>query len=294
MELGEKIKKRRKEIGLTQIDLAEGICTQAMVSRLEKLKVRPSRDLMEKIAERLEVSVHYFYGEDSRETIKTKTQQLVKMIRKHLERREYESIAYLMESNEPITSKAIGEDRLFFGWIQGLIYAQLDDDKDKALEHLSALEESTIKGELRVEIIDSIGNLYAMKKDFVQAEAYYQKGFDSFNEWMNHETKAKLLLNYSICFEHQGKMRLSLEKALQGLELLIENNTLYLLGDFFFQKGFCLEELQQIESAIDAYKKSLFVFEIQQNDRFRTMAKLAISEAEKKLGMPKEEIEQAG
>ncbi|MDZ7836233.1 MAG: helix-turn-helix transcriptional regulator [Alkalibacterium sp.] len=63
--MGEKIRKRRKEIKMTQFDLSDGICTQAMISRIEKEKVRPSRELMEKLAERLEVSLHYFYGEDS-------------------------------------------------------------------------------------------------------------------------------------------------------------------------------------------------------------------------------------
>jgi tetratricopeptide (TPR) repeat protein len=254
-----------------------------MVSRLEKLKVRPSRELMEKISERLEVPMSYFYGEDSRETVNTKTQQLIKMIRKHLERREYESIAYLMESNEAIISKVSGENKLFFGWIEGVLLSRLEGKNDQAIDHLSYIEEGTKKGELRVEIIDSIGNLYAMKKDYEKAEEYYQKGFDSFNEWMNHETKAKLLLNYAICFEHQEKYRLSLEKTLQGLELLIENNTLYLLGDFFYQKGYCLQQLGQLKTAIEAYRNSLFVFEIQQNERYSTMAQLAISEVEEEL-----------
>lgn len=283
MRLGEKVKRRRKEIGLTQIDLAEGICTQAMVSRLEKLKVRPSRELMEKIAERLEVPMTYFYGEDSRETVNTKTRQLVEMIRKHLERREYESIKYLIDSNQSLISKTTGEDRLFFGWIQGLIYAQFDGELDKAIDHLSNVAEGAKKGELRIEIIDSIGNMYAQKEEFSKAEEYYQKGFRSFNEWMNHETKAKLLLNYAICFEHQKEFRLSLEKTLQGIDLLVENNTLYLLGDFFYQKGYCLFELEQYESAIKTYQKALFIFEIQQNERFQTMAKLAISEVEEKV-----------
>lgn len=284
MRLGEKIKKRRKEIGMTQIDLSEGICTQAMVSRLEKLKVRPSRELMEKISERLEVPMSYFYGEDSLETANTKARQLIKMIRKHLERREYDSISYLVETNEELISQALGEERLFFGWIQGLLYSYRDKEHDKALEHLTFIEEGTQKGELRVEIIDSIGNLYQKKKDFENAEAYYKKGFDSFNEWMHHETKAKLLLNYALCYSRQKKHRLSLEKTLQGLELLVENNTLYLLGDFFYHKGYCLEHLDQLESAIESYQKALFIFDIQQNERYHTMANLAISEVKEKLG----------
>lgn len=285
MRLGDKMKKRRKEIGLTQIDLAEGICTQAMVSRLEQRKVRPSRDLMEKLAERLEVPMSYFYGEDSLESANTKSLQLNKMIRKHLERREYDSIAYLVEMNESLIAHSTGENKLFFGWIEGLLYAYRDEDLDKALEHLRFIEEGTKKGELRVEIISSIGNLYQEKDDFFQAEFFYKKGFESFNEWMNHQTKVKLLLNYALCFSKQKKYRLSLDKTLQGLELLVANNTLYLLGDFFYHKGYCLEHLHQLEAAIKSYQNAHFVFEIQQNDRFSTMANLAIGEIKEKMAV---------
>lgn len=285
MRLGDKMKKRRKEIGMTQIGLAEGICTQAMVSRLEQRKVRPSRELMEKLAERLQVPISYFYGEDSLESTNTKSKQLIKMIRKHLERREYDSIVYLVEMNEALINHSAGEDKLFFGWIEGVLYAYRDSNLDKALQHLLFIEEGTKKGELRVEIIDSIGNLYLEKEDYFQAEVFYKKGFESFNEWMNHQTKAKLLLNYALCFSKQKKYRLSLDKTLQGLELLIANNTLYLLGDFFYQKGYCLEHLHQFESAIKSYQNAHFVFEIQQNDRFSTMATLAISEIKDKLAV---------
>lgn len=280
MRLGEKIKRRRKEISMTQIDLAEGICTQAMVSRLEKQKVRPSRDLMEKLADRMDTPMSYFYGEDSMETRHSQVSQLCKMIRQHLDRREYDSVAYLVETNIDLVSRSVGDDKLFFEWIKGLLYTHRDGDYDKALDHLIAIEEGTKKGELRVEIIDSIGNQYQRKQEYNTAEEYYQKGFESFSEWMGHEKKAKLLLNYSLCLSKQEKYRDALEKALQGLELLVENNTLFLLGDFFYQKGYCLEYLEQSRQAIESYKKAAFVFDIQQNERFITMANLAIDQLE--------------
>lgn len=275
MKLGEKIKTRRKEIKMTQAELADGICTQAMISRIEKKKVRPSRELMEKVAERLAVSIHYFYGEDSIESRYSQTAQLCRIIRQHLERREYESVSYLIESNEELIEKTIGEERDFFNWIQGLLYAYRDGDNDKALDYLIEMETNVKNGELRVEVIDSIGNQYLRKKQYDLAEAYYQKGFDSFAEWMNHEKKAKLLLNYSICLFREGKYSSCLDKVMQGLELVIEKKTLFLLGDFFYYKGSCLEKLGQRDEALDAYKKAQTIFDIQQNEKYLLITKLA-------------------
>ncbi|WP_081757594.1 helix-turn-helix domain-containing protein [Alkalibacterium sp. AK22] len=275
MKIGEKIKSRRKEIKMTQAELADGICTQAMVSRIEKKKVRPSRGLMEKISERLGVSINYFYGEDSVESRYSQMSQLCRMIRQHLERREYDSVSYLIDSNEELIRKAVGEEREFFDWIHGLLFAYRDGDNEKALDYLIEMEKDVKNGELRVEIIDSIGNRYLKKKEYDKAEAYYKKGFNSFAEWMNHEKKAKLLLNYAICLSRQEKYGDCLEKVMQGLELVVEKNTLFLLGDFFYYKGYCLEKLGQHREAVGAYQKAKTIFDIQQNEKYSLITKMA-------------------
>lgn len=283
MKIGEKIKQRRKEIKMTQADLSEGICTQAMISRIEKRKVRPSRELMEKLAERLDVSLHYFYGEDSVESRYSKTAQLCKLIRQHLERREYDSVSYLISSNEELIGQTVGEDRLFFEWVKGLLYAYRDGDNDKALDYLIGLEKTTKNGELRVEIIDSIGNQYLRKEEYDLAEKYYHRGFDMFAEWMSHEKKAKLLLNYSVCLARQEKYSDCLSKVFQGLDLVVAENTLFLLGDFLYYKGYCLENLDQKEDALEAYKKAWTIFDIQQNEKFSVEMQLTIDRLEKEL-----------
>ncbi|WP_423190313.1 helix-turn-helix domain-containing protein [Alkalibacterium sp. f15] len=268
---------------MTQSDLAEGICTQAMISRIEKRKVRPSRELMEKLAERLEVSLHYFYGEDSIESRYSKTTQLSKLVRQHLERREYDSVSYLIDSNEELIQQAIGEDRLFFEWVKGLLFDYRDGDNDKALNYLIRLEKEMKNGELRVEIIDSIGNQYLKKEEYDLAEQYYHKGFDMFSEWMNHEKKAKLMLNYSICLARQDKYGECLSIVFQGLDLVVEQKTLFLLGDFLYYKGYCLEKLEQKEDALIAYKQAWTIFDIQQNEKFTVSMQLTIDRLGKEL-----------
>ncbi|MDN6729827.1 MAG: helix-turn-helix transcriptional regulator [Alkalibacterium sp.] len=283
MKIGEKIRKRRKELKMTQADLSEGICTQAMVSRIEKKKVKPSRELMEKLAERLAVSLHYFYGEDSVESRYSKTSQLSRLIRQHLERREYESVSYLISSNEELISQAIGQDRMFFEWINGLLYAYRDGESDKALRHLLRLEEMTKNGELRIEIIDSIGNQYLRQDNYELAEKYYQKGFSIFSEWMNYEKKAKLLLNYSVCLAKQNKYNECINKVFQGLSLVISENTLFLLGDFLYYKGYCLEKLGQKKDGLRSYKKARTIFDIQKNENYAVSIQLIIDRLEKEL-----------
>ncbi len=275
MRLGEKIKKRRKEIKMTQAELAEGICTQAMISRIEKKKVRPSRDLIEKVAERLDVSVHYFYGEDSVDSRYSKLDQLNKMIRKHMERKEYDSVSYLMKENETVIAQSSGEHKYFFNWIDALLLCYQDGDEEESLLRLVEIEKGVKHGDLRLEIIDSIGQLYMRKKEYQKAETYYKEGVLSFTDWMDVKTKALLLLHYVMCLFSQLKYEKSLEIVFLGLDLLVNHGTLYLLGDFFYYKGHCLEHLYQRKEAMDAYKKAYTLFDIQQNEKFTLLLKIA-------------------
>ncbi|MBV6684081.1 helix-turn-helix domain-containing protein [Bacillus sp. JRC01] len=59
--IGKKIKELRKAIGITQGELAEGICTQALISRIEKGDIYPSATVLYRISQRLGVDVNYFF-----------------------------------------------------------------------------------------------------------------------------------------------------------------------------------------------------------------------------------------
>ena len=61
MELGEKIKKRRRELGLTQEMLAGDQITRNMLCQIEKGKAVPSLPTLSYLAERLRMPVGYFF-----------------------------------------------------------------------------------------------------------------------------------------------------------------------------------------------------------------------------------------
>ena len=62
MFLGEAIKKRRLELGLTQEQLCEGICEPATISRLENGKQTPSRNRINALLERLDLPADRYYA----------------------------------------------------------------------------------------------------------------------------------------------------------------------------------------------------------------------------------------
>lgn len=60
LSLGEKVKKRRKELNMTLKDVAGNRVTPGQISLVESSKSNPSMDLLDYLAETLDISVEYF------------------------------------------------------------------------------------------------------------------------------------------------------------------------------------------------------------------------------------------
>ena len=67
MELGEKIRSRRAELGLTQAALCGETVTRNMLSQIEGGKASPSLATLRFLAERLEVPIGYFFCDEEDE-----------------------------------------------------------------------------------------------------------------------------------------------------------------------------------------------------------------------------------
>lgn len=61
--LASRIKNRRKELKMSQKELAEGICKQGQISRLENGEYIPGSVLLHELSRKLNVSMDYFFDE---------------------------------------------------------------------------------------------------------------------------------------------------------------------------------------------------------------------------------------
>ena len=61
IKIGEFVRSLRKLAGLSQTDLAIGICSQAQICKIERNNEIPSALILYKIAKKLGVDVNYFF-----------------------------------------------------------------------------------------------------------------------------------------------------------------------------------------------------------------------------------------
>ncbi len=94
MELGEKIKQARLEIGLSQRQLCGDAITRNMLSQIENGSARPSMDTLRYFAARLEKPVSYFLEEQA---VLLPNQQLMEQARQCFGKGEYRQVTQLLE-----------------------------------------------------------------------------------------------------------------------------------------------------------------------------------------------------
>ena len=99
--IGQRIRELRKSLKLSQEELAEGICTQAQISKIEKGDVYPYANTLYLISQKLGVDVNYFFeiGSTPRIDYVNEVFRQLRLARRSLQFEEMERIIKVEEKN---------------------------------------------------------------------------------------------------------------------------------------------------------------------------------------------------
>ena len=284
MELGELVKRARKEMGLTQKDLAAGICTQALISRIEKGDIIPKKSISDQLGKRLELAETDLSQVTHKAKYNEEISQLKITIRKYLEKRDYETIELLLKHNEFIIKKTETENnQAFFLWIKASLQDKLYGQKEKALTVLNDISLKGLDEELVLEILNAIGVIYYQNNKFDQALNVFRNGINIVDEHIHYKVQAKIMLNYALTLEETDSEKEALEVIMRAIDSIVNQNSMFLLGDLYHTKGYLLRKLGHLEEAKKSNQLALSIFEIQKNNEFKMMTQLEIKEINDEL-----------
>lgn len=279
MDFGNLIKAQRKELGLTQKELSEGICTQALISRIEKGDIVPQNSILNKLGNRLNIS------EEKLNTLAYNTKynheidETKKFIRRALSRRDYRQVEIILERNKALINNINNEnDQAFFTWIKASLLDKLYYQKEEALQILTEIPLLKLDEELAIEILNAIGIIYYQENAFEQALNFFQNAVNMIEEDMDYLVQVKLFFNYALTLEEYDENKQALDYVMQAINLLIMQDSMYLLGDLYHTKGYILRKLGHLEEAKKSNQLALSIFDIQNNAKFKTMTQLEIEE----------------
>lgn len=284
MELGELIKHKRKEMKITQKDLANGICTQALISRIENGDIIPKENILDKIGERLYLNKEDLTLVSSNTRYREKIDQLKQTIRKYLTQRDYKTIELILLQNKSLIDEIKNDnDRAFLAWIEASLQDKIYNQPDTALSQLNNIQLTNIDSELVIEILNAIGVIYYRNSDFDRALNVFRNAVNIIDDKIDFKVQVKVMLNYALTLEEKDEDRKALEVTIRSIQLLIENESLFILGDLYHTKAHILRKLGHLEEAKKNNQLALSLYIIQKNDEFQTMTQLEIKELAEEL-----------
>lgn len=242
--VGDKIKKMRKLAGVSQKLLAQDICTQSEISRIENNQYKPTYYILMKISERLGVDINYFLEEESGDRsdyIKDVKDQLYKARRD----REYQTIYDIVktELKNPLFKE--GENRNYLMWNKGLALYHLLNKKEEAIQTLlSCLSNKSMDKlytELDMNILGSLGIIYRNEKQLEKALEYMLRAYEiteKVNNAIDIKQVLKVYYNLSKIYTDLGRnIEESIRLCKKGIQKCHDSESLFLLSEFNYQIG---------------------------------------------------------
>ncbi|WP_152657968.1 helix-turn-helix domain-containing protein [Oceanobacillus sp. CFH 90083] len=282
--IGSNVRKRRKELGLTQQDLASDICTQAQVSNIEKGALNPSSLVLFELSKKLLVDMNYFFESNPVKSNKY-FNEIKTMINQLKAQRNYTSIKYIVENELTVNiNRYSSYEQRYLLWHKGIALYYLTNNFQESIEVLEKLlvEEKNVSDQLlNINVKTSIAIIYQTEKDYDKACQLYKDAWDQLKgieEADDYETELKILFGLSQTLTYLKQYTESKSYSLLAISICVKRNTLYLLPDCYYQVGYNLIQLNRKEEGLHYIQTALTLYEIQGNTNLMNIVKERLEE----------------
>ncbi len=227
MLLATRLKNKRKELKLSQKELAEGICEQGQISRMEQGKYSPGSELLFQLSKRLKVSMDYFF-EDTEVSSLENIDKFKELSKKFLDEREYESLHYIYELEKSKRARLSAKDQIYLDWIDTLVQFRYLNHQTEAVAKLEKILLSLKKSDFYYlqlgntaieEITETIAICKRYNSSYRLADLYCLLG----NISVGFAERDRILGFYQVSYqlykhEEKQRMMLEIEKEMKLLE----------------------------------------------------------------------------
>lgn len=257
------VKNRRLQLGLTQKELAEGICAQPVISSIESGQVSPSVDLFSKIIRKLNVSsknLAELFKLPQSSSSEFYTSTLKDMLYSH----NYTGIHYILDNINPESLSPLQQQ--YYLWLQYSMLYFINHKTKEALAHLKKLaQETEAYSDLYLKIYDSIATIYVEEKKYDSALTYYNEIVPFEKNMLDSEMFSKILYNLSKIYFFKKNLAKASSYCTRAIDYLIATHRLSLLGECYLMQTIILEEQGNFSEAMISCERAICLFAIENN-----------------------------
>ncbi|SDX01132.1 helix-turn-helix domain-containing protein [Streptococcus equinus] len=279
------IKTKRKEKGITQKELADGICVQAVISKIEKGETTPSVDIFFKIVKKLEIDMSIV--SKIFKLNNTIHQNLVysDKVKQLLYMRDYENLAYVLKTLNKLDMTP--EEILYYEWLISVTnYMTRQSTFLETIQELKGIlsESKDNYFQLYLKVVSAIASIYSDNHDDDLALQYFESIIDDYQASEDFQDQVTFLYSISRAYFIKEDLNKSLMYISKAIDEILEEKSIYLLGDSLLMKAYILNEAKLYDESKKYCRNAITIFELENKELLKNMAqKLLIDIEEKKI-----------
>lgn len=268
--LASRLKERRKALKISQKELAEGICKQGQISRIENGEYTPGSELLYALSRKLRVSMDYFFDEQVQDE-KNELENFRLVAENFISQRDYSSLKYLYNLERKSSSHLSLSDKMYLEWIQTLVLFYCDDNKLEAVSKLEKLlKERNISEINYLRFSNTLFNFYYdidNLNQFNEIRDNLEKRVDNLIIHTIEELELSIKFNYNISryLWLQNNVEDALNKISETIRLCKRYRSNYLLADLYLLLGNASASFGNIDEVRDYYTKAKFLYNLDGN-----------------------------
>lgn len=268
--LASRLKERRKALKMSQKELAEGICKQGQISRIENGEYTPGSELLYALSRKLRVSMDYFFDEQVQDE-KNELENFRLVAENFISQRDYSSLKYLYNLESKSSSHLSLSDKMYLEWIQTLVLFYCDDNKLEAVSKLEKLlKERNISEINYLRFSNTLFNFYYDIDNLNQFNEIRDNLEKRVNNLIIHtieELELSIKFNYNISryLWLQNNVEDALNKISETIRICKRYRSNYLLADLYLLLGNASASFSNIDEVRDYYTKAKFLYNLDGN-----------------------------
>lgn len=268
--LASRLKERRKALKMSQKELAEGICKQGQISRIENGEYTPGSELLYALSRKLRVSMNYFFDEQVQDE-KNELENFRLVAENFISQRDYSSLKYLYNLESKSSSHLSLSDKMYLEWIQTLVLFYCDNNKLEAVSKLEKLiKEKNISEINYLRFSNTLFNFYYDIDDLNQFNEIRDNLEKRVNNLIIHtieELELSIKFNYNISryLWLQNNVEDALNKISETIRICKRYRSNYLLADLYLLLGNASASFGNIDEVRDYYTKAKFLYNLNGN-----------------------------
>ena len=268
--LASRLKERRKALKMSQKELAEGICKQGQISRIENGEYTPGSELLYALSRRLRVSMDYFFDEQVQDE-KNELENFRLVAENFISQRDYSSLKYLYNLESKSSSHLSLSDKMYLEWIQTLVLFYCDNNKLEAVSKLEKLiKEKNISEINYLRFSNTLFNFYYDIDDLNQFNEIRDNLEKRVNNLIIHtieELELSIKFNYNISryLWLQNNVEDAINKISETIRICKRYRSNYLLADLYLLLGNASASFGNIDEVRDYYTKAKFLYNLDGN-----------------------------